>query len=137
MTPYMHVLHMLGVTLWIGGVVAVGLVGAMAAGEGKVLAAARHASLRVATPGMVMAFAGGLTMFVMGIDAYKSAGWLHAKITLALIAAALSGVLSGKLRKAAAGAEVAPGTFKKLAGGVLLIAFLNIFLVFFGPRLMG
>ena len=134
MNAWLHVIHILGVIAWIGGVVSVGLVGALAAGEGKVLAAARAVSLRVATPGLVLAWLGGLTMFIMHIDVYKRAGWMHAKITLALIAAALTGVLSGKLRKAAAGQDVASSTLRNLAMGTLFIAVLNVVLAFLGSQ---
>ena len=137
MTPWLQVIHILGVALWVGGVLSVGLIGAYASGEGRVLAAARHASLRVATPGLVLAWVGGLTMFIMGIDVYKRAGWLHAKITLALIAAALTGVLSGKLRKAAEGADIPGSTLRTLSIAVLSIAVLNIVLAFLGPAWMS
>ena len=137
MLPWLRVLHVIGVTLWIGGVLSVGLVGAFASGERRVLAAARHASLRVATPGMVLAFVGGFTMFFVSLDTYKSAGWVHIKITLAIIAAALTGVLSGKLRKAAAGVEVSSSTLRNLSFGVLFCALVNIVMAFLGSVWMG
>lgn len=137
MIPWLRVLHVIGVTLWIGGVLSVGLVGAFASGDKKTLEAARHASLRVATPGMILAFVGGLAMFIVSIDVYKSAGWVHIKLTLALVAAALTGVLSGKLRKAAAGTEVSAKALKGLSFGVLGLALVNIIMAFLGPIWMA
>jgi len=64
-----------------------------AAGPGRAGAAAR--------------LGGGLLRFVDGLQAqhYAQAGWLHAKITVALLASGATGVLGATLRRAAEGGE--------------------------------
>lgn len=132
MQLWLRVLHIIGVVFWIGGSVTVGLIGAAAAQNKDALKAARSVALKVATPGMILAWLGGLVMFGVSISVYARAGWMHGKITLALVAAALTGVLSGKLRKAAAGEEVSASTLRNLSIGILVIAILNIVLAKFG-----
>ncbi len=132
MQLWLRVLHIIGVVFWIGGSVTVGLLGAAAAQNKDALKAARGTALKVATPGMILAWLGGLVMFGVSISVYAKAGWMHGKITLALVAAGLTGVLSGKLRKAAAGEEVSASTLRNLSIGILVIAILNIVLAKFG-----
>jgi putative membrane protein len=120
--------HVLGNILWLGGGLAAAVTLLLLAGEAKeTKKAAAHAMRRlilmVVTPGMVLSFAGGLTNLLMFWDAlYKKAPWMHTKLLIGLIAAAISGVLSGKLRKAAAGHEELSLGAVKLSAGVLLVS---------------
>jgi uncharacterized membrane protein len=122
------VVHVIGNILWLGGGAAAAFALVLMAGESKeTKKAAAHAVRRlilmVVTPGMVLSFAGGLTNLLMFWDAlYKKAPWMHTKLLVGLIAAAFSGVLSGKLRKAAAGHEELSVGAMKLSGSVLLVS---------------
>lgn len=103
--------HLIGAIVWIGGAVAAATVASFAAerdGAQTALQGARRALLWWATPGMLLAWAGGLTMLVPNFTAiYARAGWMHGKLTLLLIASAVTGVLTGRIRKAATGAKPA------------------------------
>ena len=133
----MRFVHLLGVILWMGGIVAVavaaGAAGSSAAKETS--AALRRAALAVATPGMLLAWLGGLAMLVPHFtDVYARAGWMHGKLTLVLVASALSGVVSGQLRKAASGdAELDGPKLKKLGLALLFVAFAVVFLATVKP----
>lgn len=137
--PWLKVIHLLGAIAWIGGLLAVAV--AAVSAEGKVTQplaqVARTAALRVAVPGMVLAWIGGLTMFALGIDTYLAAGWMHAKLTLVLIASGLSGVLTGRLRRAAAGQDVSSGSIQGLGLALVLTAALAIIMVILGPIWMA
>lgn len=136
--PWLKVLHLLGAFCWIGGLAAVVVA---ASADGKVTQplaqAARIAALRVAVPGMALAWIGGLTMFALGIDTYLSAGWMHGKLTLVLIASGLSGALTGRLRRAAAGQEVSAGSIRGLGVALVVTAALAIIMVILGPIWMA
>ena len=132
MIPWLRVVHVLGVIFWIGGIVSVALAAAFISSERKLLAAARHVAVRVATPGLFLAWVGGLSLFIVSLDAYRKAPWMHAKITLALVAAALTGVVSAKIRKASQGEQVELGALRRQAFGIVAIALVNVVLAFLG-----
>ncbi|MAQ17760.1 MAG: hypothetical protein CMN30_23560 [Sandaracinus sp.] len=136
---WLRIAHIVGVVLWIGGALSVALVAAAAEGEARrsLATVARSVALKVATPGMVLAWLGGLAMFALHLDGYLRAGWMHGKITIALVVAALTGVLSGKLRRAAQGEEVKPGTLRTFGIVIVVLAVLNVVLALAGPLLMG
>ena len=112
----LRAIHFLGGILWIGGTVAIAVVaGQIKSSNEEAFKALRGASLKVATGGMLLAWIGGLGVLIPSFTSvYVKQGWMHGKLTLVLIAAALSGVLSAKLRKAAAGETVAPATVQTL-----------------------
>lgn len=134
--PFLKVLHIFGVIAWIGGLAAV-VIAAASAMKPEVSTEARAAALKFAIPGMVLAWVGGLAIFAIGLDAYLAAGWMHAKITFALVASGLSGALTGKLRKASAGQDVSAGSLRGLLAGLLISAGLVLVMVFLGPIWMG
>jgi uncharacterized membrane protein len=120
------ILHVIGNILWLGGGAVAAFTMVLLASQAKEtrLAAAqavRKLVLMVVTPGMLLSFAGGLTMLLTyWSEMYAKAPWMHMKLTVGLIAAAFSGVLSGRLRRAAtSGEDVSVGAMK-LAGGVLV-----------------
>jgi uncharacterized membrane protein len=138
-----RILHVIGNIVWLGGGVAAAFAMALLASEAKEtrLAAARalrRVVLLAVTPGMLLGLSAGLYMLMMGwSDLYARQPWMHAKLTVGLIAAAFSGVLSGRLRRAAAGADdVSPGTMKAAGLVLLLSAIANVVFVFlrFGAR---
>lgn len=114
------VAHFLGLIFWIGGSVVALSVAGYAAREGNEggLVAARKAMLYWATPGLALAWIGGLTVLIPDFsDLYARAGWMHAKLTLLLALSAATGIASGRLRKAAAGTKAAS---PKLLDGVAI-----------------
>jgi uncharacterized membrane protein len=123
-----RILHIVGNILWLGGGAACALAAVMLASESKETRAAAAKALRtvvlyVVTPGMLLGWAGGLHMLLAHwSDLYSKAPWIHTKLTIGLVAAAFSGVLSGGLRRAASsGDELSPGRMR-LAGIVLLLS---------------
>jgi uncharacterized membrane protein len=134
---FAKIVHVLGNIMWLGGGAAAAFTMVFLAAESKdiKLAAARAVRkwvLLVVTPGMLLSFAGGLINLFSYWDAlYKKAPWMHSKLLVGLIAAAFTGVLSGKLRKAASNGDEVPVGAMKLAGSVLLVsALLGVALVF-------
>lgn len=137
------IVHVIGNIVWLGGGMAAAFAMAFLASESKDtrLAAAkalRKLVLTTVTPAMVVSLAAGLYLLLTGwSELYAKAPWMHAKLTVGLIAAAFSGVLTGKLRRASATGEDVSANSMKLAGSVLLLsAVANVFFVFlrFGQR---
>lgn len=131
-------LHILGVILWIGGCASAAwtsaqLVGAAATVRAEGLAAVRRSLLAIATPGLLLAWLGGLTMFVTYLDVYASAGWMHGKITVAILLSALHGVLLARVRRAAGGQPVSQSLFAGLGMALVIGAAIVVALVVFRP----
>ena len=123
-------LHFLGMAFWIGSAVGVAIAAAAPTQrESGIAQALRKVTLRVTTPSMLVAFAGGFGMLIPNFtETYAKAGWMHAKLTLVILLAAATGVLTGKLRRWASGEEVAAKTFGRLAWimgilGLLIVTF--------------
>jgi putative membrane protein len=130
------VLHVLGVVVWVGGTVTAAWTAAslVSDGEKKALSAVRKALLMIGAPGMLLAWVGGLAMLIPGWDHYRHAGWMHGKLTIALILSALHGVLVGRVRRAAAGtASPTASLFAGVAIAYLVLALAAIGLVMLQP----
>lgn len=133
----LRAIHFLGGIFWIGGIVAVAFAAAALrtsnteAGSGnESVRALRAVSLKVATTGMVAAWIGGLGILLPAFTShYATQGWMHAKLTLVLIAAALSGLLSAQLRRAEAGEPIATGAVRAMGFALTAIAILIVLLV--------
>ena len=128
-------LHFLGITFWIGSAVAVAIAAAAPTPwESGIAQALRKVSLRVTTPAMLVAFAGGFGVLIPNFaDVYAKQGWMHGKLTLLLILAGATGVLTGKLRRWAEGQEVTQKTFARLAWAIAALAMLIVTLAVFRP----
>jgi len=128
-------LHFLGITFWIGSAVAVAIAAAAPTPwESGIAQALRKVSLRVTTPAMLVAFAGGFGVLIPNFaDVYAKQGWMHGKLTLLLILAGATGVLTGKLRRWAEGQEVTQKTFTRLAWTIAALAVLIVTLAVFRP----
>lgn len=119
-----RVIHVIGNILWLGGGALAAFAFAALAADAKdtriaAARALRKITLLMVTPGMLLSFAGGVTMLLGAWSTlYAKAPWMHTKLLVGLIAAAFSGVLSGKLRRASTGADVSPRSVL-LAGAVL------------------
>ena len=128
-------LHFVGTTFWIGTAVAVAIAAsAPSPWESGIAQALRKVTLRVTTPAMLLAFAGGIGMLVPNFaTVYAKQGWMHGKLLLLLALAGATGVLTGKLRRWAEGQEVASQTFGRLAVAISTLAVLIITLAVFRP----
>ncbi|MGB5193832.1 MAG: CopD family protein [Polyangiales bacterium] len=128
-------LHFLGITFWIGSAVAVAIAAAAPTPwESGIAQTLRKVTVRVTTPAMLVAFAGGLGMLIPNFaDVYAKQGWMHSKLTLLLILAGVTGVLSGKLRRWADGEEIGPKTFSRLAVAISVLSILIVTFAVFRP----
>lgn len=133
--------HVVGVLLWIGGTVSAAvflasyLVNRKEGDATGAAEAARAVMKKLATPGMIVAWLAGLAMLVPDFtEVYAKAGWMHGKLTLALVASGLTGFISGKLRRAASGEAVAtPKALNGAAWGMVALAVVAVFLVMYQP----
>lgn len=123
-------LHFLGVAFWLGSALAVAIAAAAPTpSDGGVAQALRKVTLRVTTPAMLVAFAGGFGMLLPSfVEVYAKQGWMHSKLTLLVLLAGATGVLTGKLRRWAGGQNVSQRTFARLAWvigvlGILVVSF--------------
>jgi putative membrane protein len=128
-------LHFLGITFWIGTAVAVAIAAsAPTPWESGIAQALRKVTLRVTTPSMLFAFAGGFGMLIPNFaESYAKHGWMHAKLALLLALAGATGVLTGKLRRWAEGQEVPTKTFGRLAWVISTLAVLIVTLAVLRP----
>lgn len=133
-------LHIIGVLLWIGGSAsAAWSAGQLAFGPAEArkpgLLAVRRSLLMIATPGILLAWAGGLTMFITYFDElYRTAGWMHGKVTTGLVVSALHGILVARVRKVASGErEVSPAFFPAMAMAIVLLGGAAVALVVLRP----
>tara|TARA_B100001750_G_scaffold91278_1_gene72117 strand:- start:263 stop:700 length:438 start_codon:yes stop_codon:yes gene_type:complete len=66
----------------------------------------------IMTPAMIVTWGLGIWLIsILGMDTLKSAGWLHAKITLVLLLTASHGMMAGMRKKFAAGANTRSSKF--------------------------
>ncbi len=131
-------LHVLGVILWVGGCAsaafnAAQLMGASSAARVEGLSAVRRTLQVVATPGLLLAWLGGLTMFVSFFDIYARAGWMHGKLTIAILLSAIHGILLARVRRAASSGSGSAGGFAGFAMALVMGAALVVALVIFRP----
>lgn len=135
----LRALHIVGAILWIGGVAFVGSLGAAAHDADvdgqKIAQVGRRGLLERVSVGMATAWVGGLLILVPAFTSvYARMGWMHAKLTLVLVASALTGVLSAHLRKAAKGdVPLALGKTRVLSSAVLALGTLVVFLAILKP----
>ena len=131
-----RLLHMIGFMLWMGGAITVAFTAAAPSETPRAARGTlRRASLALVTPGMLLSFIGGLGMLLPRFtDVYARAAWMHGKLTLLLVLAAMTGILGGKLRKSTDGsADVPNSTFRKLGIAMLLLSTVVIGLAVLKP----
>ena len=128
-------LHFLGIAFWLGSALAVAVAAAAPAQpEGGLAGALRKVAVRVTTPSMLVAFAGGFGMLIPSFaDVYAKQGWMHTKLTLLVVLAGATGVLTGKLRRWAGGQEVSQKTFSRLAWVIGILVILIVTFAVFRP----
>lgn len=98
-----RILHLVGVILWVGGmataaVSAMDLAGRPESERAAGMSAVRGALRILATPGLLLAWLGGVAMLVSGWDVYARAGWMHGKITIGLLLSGVHGMLLARTR---------------------------------------
>lgn len=128
-------LHFLGVAFWLGSALAVAMAAAAPSPPQSGMAQAlRKVTLRVTTPAMLLAFAGGFGMLIPNFaDVYAKQGWMHTKLTLLVVLAGATGVLTGRLRRWADGQEVSEKTFSRLAWAIAILGVLIVTFAIFRP----
>jgi uncharacterized membrane protein len=106
-------LHLIGVALWMGGLLSVGAL-LYAAADAPDDARARFGGLgrslyfTVSAPAMALAIICGLVMIFMQAPGYlKSQPWLHPKLTLVAVLFVLDHMMMHRLRKLSQGAAEA------------------------------
>jgi putative membrane protein len=132
--------HLLGAILWVGGTATAAVVAIAASREEgaartATLNAARRAVLMIATPGLLLTWIAGLSFLVPNFTTlYARAGWMHGKLTILLVITALTGVFTGRLRKAATGKkEPSVGLFAATVLVLLVGAAVIVFLAELQP----
>jgi uncharacterized membrane protein len=140
---FLRILHVIGNIAWLGGGALAAFAMAMLASEADATRLAAARALRklvlwLVTPGMLLSLAAGLILLLdQWSTLYAKQPWMHGKLTVGLIAAAFSGVLSGRLRRGTSDATALSPKAFRLAGSVLLLSALaNVTLVImrFGAR---
>lgn len=131
-----RILHVFGVLLWVGGM-ATGSAAAMSlsskpqAQRAPGMDAVRHALRILATPGLLLAWLGGLAMLVSNWSAvYAHAGWAHGKLTIGILLSGLHGVLLARTRP---GRATTARPFVIALALTLLFALMNVVLVVVRP----
>jgi uncharacterized membrane protein len=140
---WLRIVHVIGNIAWLGGGAVAAFAMAMLASEMQATRLAAAKALRkvvvsIVTPGMLLSLATGLTMLLSEwTTLYAKQPWMHGKLTVGLIAAAFSGVLTGRLRRAANdGGELSPKAFRTAGLVLVFSAIANVTLVImrFGAR---
>jgi uncharacterized membrane protein len=128
-------LHFVGIIFWVGTALGVAMTAsAPASPDTRVVRALRGVTIRVTTPAMLIAFAGGLGMLIPKFaDVYAKQGWMHAKLALLLVLAGATGVLTGKLRRRAQGQYIDPKIFRRLTWAFSIVPILIVTLAVFRP----
>ena len=122
----LRTIHLVAIIVWIGGVICAGFVVGFAGESDRtgIASAVRSAFRTVVNPAMIVAWLAGLAVLFHGWDSlYMRAGWMHGKLTLALVLSGLTGVLAGRLRKGASdGSALRPSVFRGFAVGFVVAA---------------
>lgn len=131
-----RVVHVAGIVLWLGGMIALAslvALGAKDVGSG-IAGAARKAARIVVTPGLVLAWIGGLAMLIpYWSTIYARSGWMHGKVTIGLIVAGLTGMWTGRLRRIAGSPGESSRGMLGISVATLVLTVIAIVLVFVRP----
>jgi uncharacterized membrane protein len=117
--------HLVAVVIWFGGMMSAALV--LTRGSGETIARFGAWDRSVTTPAMVATWALGLTLAVWGN--WFASGWMGAKLVFVLVLSAVHGILSGRLRRAAADGEAAAGTAVRIALPAMTVSLCAIVLL--------
>jgi putative membrane protein len=123
--------HVLANLVWIGSLLAVGLVSASADFAARERGAlARRIYLRLAVPAFLLSFASGLVRLLLDIDLYLvRTHYMHAKLLFAVIVIGLHHLLGARARRLAEGRDVSTGVVNALSAAILVSAAAATYLV--------
>jgi putative membrane protein len=130
-------LHVSGNVVWIGSILAVGLLLAGAKGDAKARGElASDIYRRLAVPAFIVSFVCGAVRLGSDMPYYlKQHHWMHGKLTLALVVIALHHVIGARARKMANGAVQEAGPAGILSVVLAVAAVGATFFVIFGKAL--
>jgi uncharacterized membrane protein len=119
MTPWLLAFHVLGMALWIGGLLGAAVtMGASAVASRKLLRA-------LGDPGAGLALLAGAWMLAADASGYWSQAWFQTKMVVAAGLIALHGAIAVRAKRAATGAAVAAPAwglfFAVLAAAVAMV----------------
>ena len=81
----------------------------------------------IINPAMIATWLLGLTMiYLMGWEAFRHSGWLHAKLALVVAMSALHGYLVGRFKEFAADANTRPAKFYRIVNEIPTVLLLLI-----------
>jgi uncharacterized membrane protein len=136
----LRVVHVIGHILWLGGGITLAFLTSHVLSyppdaKRQALSSLRALALRIVVPGMLLAFLAGLTMLILGWgELYARQPWMHTKLTLGIVAAGATGVLTGRLRKHIAGLrETRPVFYRMIGWFFVAVAITNALLVYLRP----
>jgi putative membrane protein len=117
-------LHVTGNLIWIGAILAVGLVLLSPQGDAKVRGElGKRIYLYAATPGFLVSFLFGMGRLLMDPKHYfVETHWMHGKLLFALIFIGLHHVIGARAKKMASGAVADAGPTRGLLIGMLVCA---------------
>lgn len=125
--------HVVGIILWIGGLMIVSTyLKSATAGGGEVLAApTKKAWFGYVIPGFVMALLSGLYQIsYRGMDFYRTQGWFHAKLTFVVLLIISTIMLSREVKRITTENQVNLGPVRAVQGitglAFVVIVFLTI-----------
>jgi protoporphyrinogen IX oxidase len=131
-----RVCHLFGVLLWVGGMATAAAAGITLAGKPDAqreagLEAVRAALRVLATPGLLLAWLGGLALLVSGwSEVYARAGWMHGKLTIGILLSGVHGMLLARTRPAK---PAASRPFVIALALTLVLALINVSLAILRP----
>jgi protoporphyrinogen IX oxidase len=126
-------LHVVGNIVWIGSILAVGVILAGGRAEPKVRGEiALDVYKRLAVPAFILSFVCGAARLGLDMSYYlKQNHWMHGKLLLALGVIALHHVIGGRARKMAGGTVSDPGPVGTLTAVLGALAVGAAFIVIF------
>jgi putative membrane protein len=117
--------HMLGNVVWVGSLLAAGLLAAHApwtAEPSEVGRLARRVYMRLAVPGFLVSFGTGVARIALAPAAYLHLPWFHAKLTFAVLIIVFHHVIGARAKQIAKGRTAAAAGVDFQAVAVLLCA---------------
>ncbi|MBI4953870.1 MAG: hypothetical protein HY908_17735 [Myxococcales bacterium] len=126
-------LHVVGLVLWIGSIVAVGVLLASRHGEPRTRGALGYEIyLWLSVPAFVLAFGAGFGRLLSDTTLYfKQTHFMHGKLAVALVAIALHHVLGARAKKMARGTAEGAGPALPLALAIAACAVVAALFVVF------
>jgi putative membrane protein len=132
MVAWLLVLHILGFTLWISGLLMTSLVllrhiGATAPETRASLAAIEKLGLRaMADPGALLAIVAGILLVMTNRSYYLHARWLHIKFIFVLLLIALHVIVGTRSKAFASGRITLDRGYVRLLSIVIVLVFISI-----------